>query len=149
MSAIIAGVLTIGTALASTDFNLPDGVPVNVNDGDLNINEGRFVLNNSTFIADRNDGAQTAFILRNEGKQSSFIFDDLDDLHKYSIRFTQDGARFELFDTTRGQADIIIRTSDGNVGIGNNNPIEQLDVNGNIRLNGNIVSPGDICIGSC
>jgi hypothetical protein len=37
----------------------------------------------------------------------------------------------------------------GNVGIGTPSPAEKLDVAGNIRLTGNIVSPNDICIGSC
>jgi len=36
----------------------------------------------------------------------------------------------------------------GNVGIGTS-PSEKLDVDGNIRLTGNIVSPNDICIGNC
>lgn len=36
----------------------------------------------------------------------------------------------------------------GNVGIGTVNPTEKLDVRGNIKLIGNIVSDGDICIGS-
>ena len=36
----------------------------------------------------------------------------------------------------------------GNVGIGTS-PTEALDVAGNIRLTGNILSPGDICIGAC
>lgn len=36
----------------------------------------------------------------------------------------------------------------GNVGISTSNPTERLEVNGNIKLNGNIVSDGDICIGS-
>ena len=65
------------------------------------------------------------------------------------MRFTQGAESFQMFDVTNNRVDISIRASNGNVGIGTNNPIEQLDVNGNIRLNGNIVSPGDICIGSC
>ncbi len=36
----------------------------------------------------------------------------------------------------------------GNVGIGTQTPDEKLEVAGNIKLNGNIVSDGDICIGS-
>lgn len=40
-------------------------------------------------------------------------------------------------------------TSGGNVGIGTSSPVQKLDVNGNIRLTGNIVSPNDICIGTC
>lgn len=37
----------------------------------------------------------------------------------------------------------------GNVGIGTSSPSQKLDITGNIRLTGNIVSPNDICIGSC
>ena len=39
--------------------------------------------------------------------------------------------------------------STGKVGIGTATPAEKLDVIGNIRLTGNIVSPNDICIGTC
>ena len=37
----------------------------------------------------------------------------------------------------------------GNIGIGTNSPQEKLDVNGNIRLTGNILPNGDLCIGVC
>jgi len=37
----------------------------------------------------------------------------------------------------------------GNVGIVTHSPVEALDVQGNIRLTGNLISPNDICIGSC
>lgn len=37
----------------------------------------------------------------------------------------------------------------GNVGIGTTTPSEKLNVNGNIKLTGNILSDGDICIGKC
>jgi len=44
---------------------------------------------------------------------------------------------------------ILYMDDSGNVGIGTNSPLERLDVNGNLRLTGDIVSPNDICIGSC
>ena len=37
----------------------------------------------------------------------------------------------------------------GNVGINTAGPTEKLQVEGNIKLNGNITSDGDICIGTC
>jgi hypothetical protein len=37
----------------------------------------------------------------------------------------------------------------GNVGIGTLSPTQKLDVSGNIKLSGSIVSDGDICIGKC
>lgn len=37
----------------------------------------------------------------------------------------------------------------GNVGIGDSTPNEKLELNGNLKLTGNIVSDGDICIGKC
>ena len=39
--------------------------------------------------------------------------------------------------------------SDGNVGVGTGSPAQKLDVNGNIKLNGDILSDTDICIGTC
>ncbi len=37
----------------------------------------------------------------------------------------------------------------GNVGVGTTAPTEKLEVNGNFKLSGNMVSDGDICIGNC
>ncbi|WP_205097947.1 hypothetical protein [Candidatus Nitrosotenuis uzonensis] len=42
-----------------------------------------------------------------------------------------------------------ITVNEGKVGIGNTAPTQALDVTGNIKLTGNIVSNGDICIGNC
>ncbi len=43
----------------------------------------------------------------------------------------------------------IIYYEAGNVGIGTTSPAQKLDVNGNIKLTGSIISDGDICIGNC
>ena len=48
-----------------------------------------------------------------------------------------------------GSTSIALNPFGGFVGIGTTNPIALLDVEGNIRLTGNIVSPNDICIGNC
>ncbi len=37
----------------------------------------------------------------------------------------------------------------GNVGIGTTTPTAPLEVNGNIKLSGNLISDGDICLGVC
>ena len=150
-SIIMAIGATIGTAFAATDFNLSDGnIPVNVNDdGDLNVNGGRLQILEGAFVYERTDGAQSALQIRNSGGQSSFLFNDLDDSKIYQIIYTSDGNFFVLFDVNRSESDLSITTATGNVGIGKIGAAEKLDVNGNIKLNGNIVSDGDICIGAC
>ena len=45
--------------------------------------------------------------------------------------------------------DLMFLENSGKVGFGVSNPSERLDVNGNIKLTGNILSNGDICIGAC
>ena len=37
----------------------------------------------------------------------------------------------------------------GNVGIGTTTPSQKLEIEGNLKLSGNILSDGDICLGSC
>ena len=44
---------------------------------------------------------------------------------------------------------ILYLDDSGKVGIGTTIPTEKLDVNGNMRYTGNIVSPNQICIGTC
>lgn len=53
-------------------------------------------------------------------------------------------------DTNAGlsNAAMVIKNN-GNVGIGTTTPSQKLEVNGNFKLNGNMVSDGDICIGMC
>lgn len=92
-------------------------------------------------------------------KQMQFRDGDVADGEKvYSIRNTPNGKRIEWISNTDGnRIDFSISTVTGNTGIGKIQAEEKLDVNGNIKLSGdilsdsaiNIKSSGDICIGSC
>ncbi len=58
---------------------------------------------------------------------------------------------FTFKDTTGGAGfyDRFVMQSNGNMGIGTTSPSQALDVKGNIKLSGSVVSDGDICIGTC
>ena len=138
---VAVGGITFGTAMAAT-FNEP-----------LFVN-GKLQVTNGGFIFERTDNVQTAMQLKNSDKQVTFQFSDPDDLQIYIIRNTPGpNGNFEFLDFSGaepvGRVDLAIQRSTGNVGIGLQNPSEQLDVNGNIKLSGNILSNGDICIGTC
>lgn len=51
--------------------------------------------------------------------------------------------------TRVGSGTFLAVGANSNVGIGTTNPAQKLDVNGNIRITGNLTSPNDICIGAC
>ena len=97
----------------------------------------------------RQTGASTTIQVVSTGGTPNIKLVDLDDNQKYQFRIVSDGSRMDIVHTTTGQANISISSANDFVGINNGNPQEQLDVNGNIRLTGNIVSPNDICIGNC
>ena len=140
---IIAGI-TVGTAIALEEHNNP---PVNINGGNLNIIDG-------SSIYTRTDGVQTNIVLKNDVSQTAFEFLDVDSNQKTTLRQTSNGERFDIFnfDGSTFRVDLSIKNSNGNIGLGQVNPSEKLDVNGNIHLSGvnsKITSNGDICIGSC
>ena len=64
--------------------------------------------------------------------------------------FTQnpDGSANSIRIQPSAQLGLFIENT-GDVGVGKVNPTEALDVDGNIKLNGDIISNGDICIGTC
>ena len=62
------------------------------------------------------------------------------------LLFNYDSQSMTFYSSGNPRMSII---SNGNVGIGTTTPAQALDVNGNIKLSGNIVSNGDICIGTC
>jgi hypothetical protein len=82
------------------------------------------------------------------GGNAQFRLRDLDFGKTFDIRLIDNTGRLEVFDTALGSARIVVTTT-GDVGIGTITPLAKLDVAGNIRLTGNIISPNDICIGAC
>jgi len=60
-------------------------------------------------------------------------------------------ADIEFYRGGRGaeELSLLIEGADGNVGVGTAAPQSKLDVAGDIRLTGSILSDGDICIGEC
>lgn len=133
---IICGILiliTVGTVLA-TPTVFDDSVIVEKPSG-------------SSAIVVKNDDSSAVFKLENN-KTGSQI---------YQFRLRADASHFDIIDITNNRNGFTMSTSNGNVGIGvGSNPTEQLHVDGNIRLTGNLTStstinikPGsDICIGS-
>ncbi len=62
-----------------------------------------------------------------------------------------DNADIEFYRGARGSEEVtvFIEGTNGNMGIGTAAPGERLEVDGNVKLSGSIVSDGDICIGKC
>lgn len=138
---ITVAVLSVGSAAALEVHNNP---PVLVDGGNLNIQNGGMIFQ-------RSDSVQTHLTMKNTNAQTAIVFEDTDSNQQYILRQTVDGKRFDFLNFKNGvpRVDLDIQTASGNVGIGNLNPTEKLDVNGNIKLSGNILSNGDICIGTC
>ncbi len=96
-------------------------------------------------------GDQSSIVVQNDGFANTIKFSDLTTGQEQIFQFRQiaTGDRLDIFDVTNNGVRIAILAPSGNVGIGTTAPTEQLDVNGNLRVRGNIVSTGDICIGNC
>ena len=65
-----------------------------------------------------------------------------------AIKFTPKGGLIQLrLQQVDSQVQLMVSDT-GNVGIGTTSPTEKLQVEGTIKVNGNITSDGEICIGS-
>jgi hypothetical protein len=111
---------------------------------------GQLTVHNGNLVVQHTDAAPGGFSTRAAGQSNVFQFIETDGGQVYRFVLNGDGSEFSLRDfTSANRADIAIKTATGNVGIGHSSPTEKLDVNGNIKLSGNIKSNGDICIGAC
>lgn len=117
---LIVGGLTVGNALAVTFGS--------------NVVSSR--VGTDSLIKAESNGGSAIFRMNDVGTK---IFD---------IQVLDGKDRLDFVDRTLGQLRLTI-ASDGNVGIGTALPQEKLDVRGDIRLTGDIVSPNDICMGTC
>ena len=111
---------------------------------------GQFKVDGGSVTVQRT-GATSALVVQNDGSANIVKFSDLTTGQEqiFHLRQIAAGDRLDIFDSTNNGVRIAILAPSGNVGVGTTTPAEQLDVNGNIRLTGNIVSPNDICIGNC
>jgi len=142
--ASIAVAATIGTVYA---FDC--GPPCNVTNGNIRVDNGDVMIV-------RNDALTSKIFLKNDNSRATLLTmrNTVAD-QSYHIRLSADGSQFDWFDQTNSRVDLVIKTADGKIGIGTQNPAEQLDVKGNIKLSGppgverTITADGDICIGNC
>ena len=84
---------------------------------------------------------------------SEMVFDDngrlrVGSAQGVSAKFTVNADSGEAMRVRAGGVTRLFVGGSGNVGVGTASPSERLEVNGNIRLNGDILSDGEICIGS-
>lgn len=100
-------------------------------------------------VVQRTGTSPAAIEVKSSGASSAFKLQDIDNPQIYQFRLVGDGTRFDITDITHNRVNLAVLSSNGNVGIGTATPLQKLDVSGSIRLTGNIVSPNDICIGTC
>lgn len=96
-----------------------------------------------------NPSGNTAISVVSPSGEATILFSDQGPpAQAYRFRLQPSSSGLSIVDVIAGQERFRIG-GQGNVGIGTPLPQQKLDVNGNIRLTGNIVSPNDICIGTC
>ena len=124
---VFAGVFSVGTAYAVT-------------------------FNENVMVTRTGSGA--AITVQADGAPAIKL-NELDTGQIFQIRLTGDGSRMDVIDITNNRVGISMSTSTGNIGIGINTATEQLDVNGNARVRGDLIMDGDItsstdlCLGTC
>lgn len=105
-------------------------------------------VNEGTFTVQR-DLNWAAITVQTNTQHAVMQFVDIDDNQIWQVLMRPGGDRLEIRDQTNGRTSIAITEDTGFVGINTIAPSEQLDVNGNLHVSGDITTTGDICIGTC
>ena len=113
--------------------------------GGITLGNALAITFNENVIVDNN--GPTGLTIKADTGQANIQFSDVG-TRVFVFTMIDGTGTFAIGDATAGFSRLAI-DSEGNVGIGTNNPAERLDVKGSIKLAGNIVSDGDICIGAC
>jgi hypothetical protein len=128
----------VSTALAETIWNT----------GNFN-NIGFFTVRNGSVTVQNDQGGSAIGVQNGIGASNAIKFWDIDDNQIFQFRQPNHGQNLDIIDITNNKIALSVKAGNGNVAIGHANPTEELDVNGDIKLSGNILSNGDICIGTC
>ena len=157
---VVLGSVTITTVLADT---VTIGTyPYTIQDGS---NNTRLVITSSGNVGigttspnaklSIGDNVYTSPLGSSYGQYQMILYDGGSPANSYgvgvepwNIGFNSVGG-YKFYQFGGGPIMVIGGQGSSNVGIGTTSPAQKLDVTGNIRLTGNIVSPNDICIGSC
>jgi len=153
--AIVAGIV-VGTVGPAYGGHISDHFLGKVEvDGQLTANTG--ITSNGNIVT-KSDGSFTIFnVLSNTGKANNFKFVHFDaPAQEFQLRQVTAGDKFELFDKTNSKV-MLSANSNGRLGLLTTSPTQTVDINGDVRFRQdlhldsgvNILSSGDICIGTC
>lgn len=125
----------------------PEGDAYFKNSGGLGIGTAPSSAVKVDILTDNNVGTGLRF-RRTDAKDARIQVGDIAKTWSFAVGWATAGD-FSIIEEGVAGDRLYIQQGTGNVGIGTTSPTEKLQVNGNIKLSGSILSDGDICIGNC